>query len=93
MIARNFRKYSEAMALQMVLPFTRLLVWATARPGVRILRTIRAERANAFKEAGRIIYPQPKVTPTWWKKAKARAHALAHQIKTACLPIQGATTA
>jgi hypothetical protein len=85
MIATNFRKHPEAMALQMVLPFLYALVWQTARPGVRVLRTIRAARAAAFKAAGRIKAITKATVPTWWKAAKQRAKALAIEVKTACL--------
>lgn len=86
-IAANFRKHPDAMALQMVLPFGRVLVWALPRPTTRILRAIRAQRAAAFKAAGRIRYPVKKSTPQWVKDAARRARALAKKIKDAILPI------
>jgi hypothetical protein len=64
MIAANFRKYPEAMALQLVLPF-RALVWALPRPTTRLGRAIRAARAAAFKAAGMVRYPEPAARPAW----------------------------
>lgn len=49
-IAANFRKYPQALALQMPLPFGRLLRWATSRPTTTVLRAIRAERGRTFAE-------------------------------------------
>lgn len=63
MIAANYRKHPEAMALQMVLPFGRALVWALPRPTTRILRAIRADRAAAFKAMGRVMYPVKSPRP------------------------------
>lgn len=83
MIAANFRKHPEAMALQMVLPFGRLLVWALPRPTTRVLRAIRAARGAAFKAAGRIAYPAKRVTPTWVREAGKRARALAKMVREA----------
>jgi hypothetical protein len=88
MIAANFRKHPEAMALQLVLQFGRALVWATKRPGSRILRAIRAERSKVFKAAGRIAYPVKKGTPQWTKDARARAKALAARIRAACMDLR-----
>lgn len=84
MIAKNFRKYPEAMALQRPLPFAHLLVWATARPGVRILRTIRAARAAAFKAAGRVRQVVKAKVPAWWTAARKKAKALAASVREAC---------
>lgn len=81
MIAANFRRYPEALALQMPLPFGHLLRWALPRPGSRILRAIRAARAAAFKAAGRVRYPVKPVTPQWWIDAKRRARALAQSLR------------
>jgi hypothetical protein len=91
MIAANFRKYPEAMALQLVLQFGHALVWATARPGARVLRAIRAARAAAFKAAGRIAYPKVKSTPQWFKDARRQAQRLAAAIKAACLDLANDT--
>jgi len=40
-IAANFRKYAEAMVLQLVLPFGRP-VWNTSHPTMRLGREIRS---------------------------------------------------
>lgn len=85
MIAANYRKHPEAMALQMVLPFGRVLVWALDRPTTRALRAIRAARAAAFKAAGRIAYPEKKSTPAWAKEAAQQVRKLGQSIKAACL--------
>lgn len=87
MIAKNYRRYPEALALQMPLPFGHLLRWALPRPGSRILRAIRAARAAAFKAAGRVRYPVKPVTPQWWIDAKRRARALATALRDLQLPI------
>lgn len=87
MIASNYRKHPEAMALQLVLPFGRVLKWATSRPTTRILRAIRAARGQAFKVAGRIAYPVKKSTPQWWKDAKRASKRLAEAVKNACMSI------
>jgi hypothetical protein len=87
MIAANYRKFPEAMALQWPLPFGRALVWALKRPTQRILRKIRADRAAAFKAAGRIKYPEKKVTPAWFKAAKRTAKILAKKVEEACIKL------
>ncbi|MDO5625554.1 MAG: hypothetical protein Q4G71_12810 [Pseudomonadota bacterium] len=84
MIASNFRKHSDAAALQMPLPFGRALVWALPRPGARVLRAIRVARAAAFKAAGRIAYPVLVKTPVWVLEVRARARTLAQAVKAAC---------
>lgn len=85
MIAANYRKHPEAMALQMVLPFGRLLVWALPRPTTRILRAIRAARGAAFKAAGRVAYPVRQTVPQWWKDAAAAKKRLAARVKALCM--------
>lgn len=84
MIAQNYRRHPEAMALQLVLPFGRLLVWATSRPTTRVLRAIRAERGAAFKAAGRVAYPVKKSTPSWAKEAARKVRELGKAVKEAC---------
>lgn len=37
MIAQNYRRHPEALALQLPLPFGRALVWALPRPTTRLL--------------------------------------------------------
>lgn len=83
-IAANFRKHPEAMALQSVLPFSRLLVWALPRPTTRVLRAIRASRAAAFKTAGRIAYPVKTPTPAWARELARKVRELGKQVKAAC---------
>lgn len=87
MIAKNFRKHPEAMALQMVLPFGRALIWALPRPTTRALRAIRAARTAAFKKIGRIVYPKPAVVPQWWRDGQSRAKAFAAKVKIACMTL------
>ena len=84
MIAQNYRRHPEAMALQMVLPFGRLLIWATSRPTTRLLRAIRAERGAAFKAAGRVAYPVRKSTPSWAREAARKVRELGNAVKEAC---------
>lgn len=83
MIAANFLKHPEAMALQMVLPFGRMLVWALPRPTTRTLRAIRAARGAAFAAAGRIAYPVKRSTPTWVREATQRARKLGKLVQQA----------
>lgn len=85
MIAANYRKHPEAMALQLVLDFGRALVWALPRPTTRILRAIRAARGAAFKAAGRIHYPEKKSTPQWFKDAHKASKALSTRVKSLCM--------
>ncbi len=85
MIAANFRRYPEALVIQMPLPFGRALVWALPRPGSRVLHAIRAARAAAFTAHGRIHYPEPQVTPQWARDAKRLSSDLAKTIKSACI--------
>lgn len=59
MIASNYRKHPQAMALQLPLPFGRLLVWHV-RPTTAATRALRAVRGQLAKAIGRIVYPQPK---------------------------------
>lgn len=85
MIASNYRKFPEALALQLVLPWGHRLVWALPRPTTRILRAIRAARGAAFKAAGRVIYPVRLVVPQWWRDAKRASRALASRVKALCM--------
>lgn len=87
MIATNFRKYPEAMALQLPLPFGRVLVWALDRPTTRVLRSIRAARGAAFKAAGRVKYPEKKSTPSWAKEAARKARELARSVRQSCMSL------
>ena len=81
MIAANYRKHPEALALQLPLPFGWLLKWATAKPTTKALRAIRASRGAAFKAAGRIKAPTTPATPQWVKDAARRARQLAARVK------------
>lgn len=85
MIAANYRKYPQAMALQWPLPFGRVQVWALPRPTTRILRKIRALRGAAFKQIGRIVYPEKKTVPTWAKTASKKVRELGKAVKEACM--------
>lgn len=87
MIASNYRKHPEALALQWPLPFSRLLVWALPRPTTRILRAIRVARGAAFKLAGHIAYPVKASTPQWVKDAARKARQLAASVKAALMPL------
>lgn len=82
MIAANFRKYPEAMALQMCLSFGRCC-WHTARPTTRAGRAIRAARAALVKVTPQIVRWVPKAIPQWARDAKARAMKLARAVKEA----------
>lgn len=79
MIATNFRRYPEALALQLCLDFGALVRWATSRPGCRVLRVIRAARAKAAA-AMPFVAPwlppltvEPDATAPAWVKDRARA--------------------
>ena len=87
MIAANYRKHPEALALQLPLQFGRLLVWATGRPTTRVLRAIRAARGAAFKAAGRVKYPEKKSTPSWAKEAARKARELARSVRQSCMSL------
>ncbi len=87
MIAANYRKHPEALALQLPLQFGRLLVWALGRPTTRALRAIRAARGAAFKAAGRVKYPEKKSTPSWAKEAARKARELARSVRQSCLSL------
>lgn len=84
MIAANFRKYPDALALQLPLPFGRALVWALPRPTTRRLREIRAERARLIAARPRVERPTPRTVPQWVRTAQARARALAAAVRAAC---------
>lgn len=83
MIAANYRKYPDAMAVQLVLRFGRALVWATKRPTTDALRMIRALRGAAFKAAGRILWPVKPTRPAWMRDSAKKARKLAAQVKRA----------
>lgn len=83
MIAANFRKHPEAMALQLVLQFGRALIWALPRPTTRILRAVRSARAKAFQVAGRIAYPVRRNTPAWVRASAKRSRLLGQMVRKA----------
>lgn len=87
MIASNYRRFPEAIALQLPLPFGHVLRWALPRPGSRVLRAIRAARGAAFKLAGRVAYPVRPTTPQWVRDAKRKARALAKLVAKAQRPL------
>lgn len=82
MIAANYRKFPEAMALQLVLVFGRCK-WHTARPTQRLVRAVRAARAIMVKETPQLVRWVKKATPEWFKQAKRAARELANQVKAA----------
>lgn len=94
MIARNFIQFPEALAAQLCLDFGALVKWATKRPGARILRTIRAQRAAATRRMPFVRPDFPPLcvadsapTPQWLKAAVKRARALARNVRAAILPL------
>lgn len=90
MIATNFRRYPEALAVQLCLDFGNLVRWATERPGSRVLRAIRAARAQA---AAALPFVAPWIpplciepdasAPAWFKAVKHAAKALAAKVRAA----------
>ena len=79
-IAANFRKYAQALALQLVLPFGKP-VWKTSRPTTRLGREIRACITKAMKARGLVEYPAQLAIPQWWKDAQARDRSFAKFMK------------
>jgi len=59
-IAQNFRRYAEALALQMPLRFGHRLVWHTSRPTTTWGRRMRKVRGQLADLVGRIVHPEPK---------------------------------
>ena len=82
MIAANYRKYPEAMALQLVLVFG-ACVWHTSRPTTRAGRAIRAAVGRAFKAADKIVYPVKPTTPQWVRDLGRLVRKLGQSIKAA----------
>lgn len=82
MIASNYRKFPEAMALQLVLMFGRC-TWHTTRPTQRVARAVRAARGALVKATPQIVQWAKKATPDWFKLAKRAARELANQVKAA----------
>lgn len=79
-IAANFRKYAEAMALQLVLPFGKP-VWNGKRPTTTLGRAFRAYITAAMKARGLIEHPAPLIVPQWWKDAQSAARKYVHALK------------
>lgn len=80
-IAANFRKFPQAMALQLVIQFGRP-TWNTARPTTRHGRAVRAHITRTMKAIGLIIWPEAKAIPAWWKDGQKRARAFAKDVKS-----------
>lgn len=83
MIAQNYRRFPEALALQLVLPWGHGLKWALPRPTTRLGRAIRAARSAAFAAAGRVAYPVKRTTPAWVREATLRARKLGEMVRKA----------
>lgn len=83
MIAQNYRRFPEALALQLVLPWGHGLKWALPRPTTRLGRAIRAARSAAFAAAGRVAYPIKRTTPAWVREATQRAKKLGQLVRQA----------
>lgn len=83
MIAQNFKRYPQAMARQLPLPFGHVLKWNTSRPTTRLERSFRAARSAAFRLIGRTLPVVKPTTPQWFRDAKKAAQSLAATIKNA----------
>lgn len=79
-IAANLRKYAEAMALQLVLPFGKP-VWNGKRPTTTLGRAFRAYITAAMKARGLIEHPVAPAVPQWWKDAQSAARKFARALK------------
>lgn len=86
MIAANFRKYPDAMALQLVLKFGRP-VWNTTRPTTRIGRALRREQAALIKATPQLVRWVKTPTPQWFRDQARRAKALAKKVQQAIAPL------
>lgn len=82
MIAANFRKYAEAMALQLCLPFGKPR-WNGARPTTRHGRMLRSIRAALIGARPQIVQWVEVPTPQWAKDAARRARKLANTVRAA----------
>lgn len=91
MIARNFIRHPEALALQLCLDLGKLVKWATAEPGCRALRAIRRARAAAIKALPRVRPDLPpmcdqwdaKPAPQWVRDRAAAARKAAKAVRDA----------
>lgn len=80
MIAANYRKFPEAMALQLVLIFGRP-VWNTSRPSTRIGRALRNAQAALVKATPQLVRWVKVATPQWFRDQAKRARELAAQVR------------
>jgi hypothetical protein len=83
MIAKNFRKHADAMALQLVLAFGKP-VWNTSRPTSRIGRALRSAQAALVKQQPQLVAWVTVQAPQWYTKARRASKNLAKAVKTAC---------
>lgn len=82
MIAKNYRKFPEAMALQLVLVFGRPM-WNSSRPTTRIGRGLRNAQAALVKATPQVVRWVKVATPQWFRDQVKRAKALAAQVRAA----------
>ncbi len=85
MIASNFRKHPDAMALQFVLALG-APKWMV-RPTRRVVRAIRSARAKLMADKALIQYPTKPIVPEWWTEATKAAKVLALKVRDALIPI------
>lgn len=93
-IAANFRKYPEAMALQFPLRLGKPR-WHTSRPTTRLGRAVRAAIGRAVKAAAALTWAArlelakigKKPAPQWVKDAQRRARALGVWVREAMMAL------
>lgn len=93
-IAANFRKFPEAMALQFPLRLGKP-VWNTSRPTTRLGRAIRAAIGRAVKTTAALPWGErlalagigKKPAPQWVKVAASKARRLAAKVKAALMAL------
>lgn len=94
-IAANFRKYPEAMALQFPLRLGKPR-WHTSRPTTRLGRAFRAAVGAAAKAAAALPWAArlelakigKKIVPQWVKDAQSRARALGVWVREALMVLE-----
>lgn len=94
-IAANFRKYPEAMALQFPLRLGKPR-WHTSRPTTRLGRAFRAAVGTAGKAAAALPWAArlelakigKKPAPQWVKDAQSRARALGVWVREALMVLK-----
>lgn len=94
-IAANFRKYPEAMALQFPLRLGKPR-WHTSRPTTRLGRAVRAAIGRAVKAAAALPWAArlelakigKKIVPQWVKDAQSRARALGVWVREALMVLE-----